>query len=362
MRTISARRTWIVALLLASTACTQEPAQIDLRGHQSYSRNGSAGVSPISFASNGVSPSSGNYASYSPSAGPGAAHSTVTQSSAAVQSIGVSDLGAPPGGSKTATAWGRPVAKPATPPAPAISSMPLKKTSAEPVTVAPSRAAEAVQSQALPSERVNPWTKKPRQEDASAPPSADQSLSISPKGKAAGGKEPLVSEMAPASEPKGGLSVESIVAGEDAPAPLIETKSRKPVASTGFMWPVGSKKITSNFGPKGKGRANDGIAIASAGGEPVWASADGEVVYVGNEIQGYGNMVLIKHAGNKSTTYAHLSRYTVDKYERVKQGDIIGYVGNSGNTKQSQLYFAIRDGKDAVDPMKYLNRNVASLR
>jgi len=127
-----------------------------------------------------------------------------------------------------------------------------------------------------------------------------------------------------------------------------------------FMWPVTSKKVISNFGPKGDGKVNDGINIAAGDGEPVWASADGEVVYVGNELQGYGNMVLIKHNADKTTAYAHMSRAVVDKYERVKQGDIIGYVGSTGNVREPQLHFAIRDGKDPVDPQKYLSRNVAS--
>jgi murein DD-endopeptidase MepM/ murein hydrolase activator NlpD len=105
---------------------------------------------------------------------------------------------------------------------------------------------------------------------------------------------------------------------------------------------------------------NDGINIASSEGEPVWAAADGEVVYVGNELQGYGNMVLIRHDGNRSTTYAHLNRATVDKYDRVKQGDIIGYVGSTGNVKQPQLHFAVREGKNPVDPRKYLARSLAS--
>ncbi len=146
------------------------------------------------------------------------------------------------------------------------------------------------------------------------------------------------------------------------PAPVTASVVQKaakaePIA---FMWPVSGKKVISAFGPKGGGKTNDGINIASSEGEPVWASADGEVVYVGNELQGYGNMVLIKHPGNKTTAYAHLSRAIVDKYDRVKQGDIIGYVGATGNVKEPQLHFAIRDGKDPVDPAKYLSRSVAS--
>lgn len=128
-----------------------------------------------------------------------------------------------------------------------------------------------------------------------------------------------------------------------------------------FIWPVNGHKILSSYGKKGKGQANDGINIAASEGEPVWAVADGEIVYVGDELSGYGNMVILKHAGRHTTTYAHLSQATVDKYDRVKQGDIIGYVGATGSVKSPQLYFAVRDGKESVDPKKYLGRNVAGL-
>lgn len=128
-----------------------------------------------------------------------------------------------------------------------------------------------------------------------------------------------------------------------------------------FIWPVSSKKVISSYGPKGSGKANDGINIASAKGEPVWAVAGGEIVFVGDELSGYGNMVLIKHADGYTTTYAHLNQATVEKYDRVKQGDIIGYVGSTGNVKNPQLYFAVRDGKQNVDPQEFLSRNVAGL-
>ncbi|MFW0777207.1 MAG: M23 family metallopeptidase [Rickettsiales bacterium] len=141
--------------------------------------------------------------------------------------------------------------------------------------------------------------------------------------------------------------------------PIQYAKPRK--SSSSYMWPINSRKVVSSFGPKGAGKANDGINIASAAGEPIWAAADGEVVHVGNKLAGYGNMVLIKHPGGKTTTYAHMGRATVNKYDRVKQGDIIGYVGSSGNVSKSQLHFAIHDGKKAVNPKKYLSTSVAGL-
>ena len=140
-----------------------------------------------------------------------------------------------------------------------------------------------------------------------------------------------------------------------APAPVaaLEPASGK----SDFTWPVNGKKVLSTFGQKSKGKVNDGINIAMNDGEPVWASADGEVAYVGNEVKGYGTTVIIKHADNKSTTYAHMMRANVDKYDRVKQGDIIGYVGDTGHVSQPQLHFAIRDGRQPVDPYKFLQKN-----
>ena len=126
----------------------------------------------------------------------------------------------------------------------------------------------------------------------------------------------------------------------------------KAAGATKYIWPVGSKEVASS---------KDGINIAAKEGEPVWAAADGEVVYADDKMKGYGNMVLVKHAGGKTTTYAHMARTSVDKYDRVKQGDIIGYVGKTGNVKKPQLYFSMKDGSKTVDPQKYLDRNVAGL-
>lgn len=147
---------------------------------------------------------------------------------------------------------------------------------------------------------------------------------------------------------------------ETPPAP-VAAASPAATAKAGYVWPVSSQKVISGFGPQGGGKANAGITIASPAGEPVWAVADGEVLYVGDELQGYGNMVLIRHGSGKTSSYAYLSRAAVDKYDRVKQGDIIGYVGNTGNAKKPQLYFAMRDGNTPIDPKKYLSTSVAGL-
>ena len=121
-----------------------------------------------------------------------------------------------------------------------------------------------------------------------------------------------------------------------------------------FIWPV-KGKIISKYGSNDPGFFNDGINIESVSGEDVKASRGGEIVYSGNEIPGYGNLILIKHSKNWITAYAHLQKIYKRKGTLVKKGESIGAIGNSGNVKIPQLHFEIRKGKEAVDPLKYLS-------
>ena len=121
-----------------------------------------------------------------------------------------------------------------------------------------------------------------------------------------------------------------------------------------FIWQV-EGKILSKYGSNNPGFFNDGINIESVSGKDVKASSAGEIVYSGNEIPGYGNLVLIKHSKNWITAYAHLNKIYKKKGALVKRGESIGAVGNSGNVKIPQLHFEIRKGKEAVDPLKYLS-------
>jgi murein DD-endopeptidase MepM/ murein hydrolase activator NlpD len=108
-----------------------------------------------------------------------------------------------------------------------------------------------------------------------------------------------------------------------------------------FAWPVRGE-LLSGFGAKPGGQKNDGMDIASSTGQPVMAAAAGEVVYAGNQVPGFGNLVLIKHDGGWVTAYAHLSRTEVKIKDHVGQGDEIGQVGTSGGVDQPQLHFEIR--------------------
>jgi len=126
-----------------------------------------------------------------------------------------------------------------------------------------------------------------------------------------------------------------------------------------FIWPVAGGKIISHFGPKSGGRSNDGINISVAEGEPIYAAGGGTVVYAANELKGYGNMVIIRHGDGWMTAYAHARSIAVKKGDSVKQGDIIGYVGQTGSVTSPQLHFAIRDGRTPVDPELYLPKTLA---
>lgn len=129
--------------------------------------------------------------------------------------------------------------------------------------------------------------------------------------------------------------------------------SRNLKKSNKFSWPVNGTVI-SEFGPKSRGLYNDGINIKAPLGTKVAAAEDGSVAYVGNELKGYGNLVIVKHAGGWITAYAHLSKISVKRGQQIKKNQQIAKVGSTGNVKSPQLYFGLRKGRDAVNPAKYL--------
>ena len=120
-----------------------------------------------------------------------------------------------------------------------------------------------------------------------------------------------------------------------------------------FIWPV-KGKLLSKYGKSKEGFYNDGINIDSKKGTKVMSSQAGKVIYCGNEIPGYGNLILIKHSKNWITAYAHLNEVFTEKGKKVNKGEIIGSVGNTGNVRSPQLHFEIRKGKESVNPLKLL--------
>ncbi len=117
-----------------------------------------------------------------------------------------------------------------------------------------------------------------------------------------------------------------------------------------FDWPV-QGRVIGTFGLSDAGRRNDGVNIAAPVGTPVRAAGDGEVVYRGSELEGYGNLLLIKHEDGFVTAYAHNDAMLVKKGDRVRKGQVIAKVGQTGSANEPQLHFEIRQNLKAIDPV-----------
>ena len=142
---------------------------------------------------------------------------------------------------------------------------------------------------------------------------------------------------------------------DDAPAAETPVKASEATgALPTFRWPVRGKVITA-YGAKANGKANDGINLAVPEGTPVKAAEDGVVAYSGNELKGYGNLVLVRHSNGYVTAYAHASELLVKRGDTIKRGQVIAKSGQSGEVGSPQLHFEIRKGSSPVDPLQFLN-------
>jgi murein DD-endopeptidase MepM/ murein hydrolase activator NlpD len=138
--------------------------------------------------------------------------------------------------------------------------------------------------------------------------------------------------------------------------PSDETPAPTPIkadATPTFRWPV-KGRVIAGFGPKPNGQQNDGINLAVPEGTPVKAAEDGVVAYAGNELKGYGNLVLIRHPNGYVTAYAHAKELLVKRGDPVKRGQVIANSGQTGNVDTPQLHFEVRKGPAPIDPMPLL--------
>jgi len=120
-----------------------------------------------------------------------------------------------------------------------------------------------------------------------------------------------------------------------------------------FRWPIRGRVI-ANFGAKVNGASNDGIDLAVPEGTPIRAADDGVVAYSGNELKGYGNLVLVRHANGFVTAYAHASELLVKRNDQVHKGQVIAKSGQTGTASTPQLHFEVRKNSAPVDPIQYL--------
>lgn len=170
----------------------------------------------------------------------------------------------------------------------------------------------------------------------------------SPPATATPPARPPATAAAPSATPPG--------AGRPLP-PRVETPP--PAEGGRFSWPL-LGRVVETFGPKPGFRQIDGIEIEAAEGTPFGAAAAGTVVYVGNELAGYGWLVLVDHGGDWLTAYAYASRIVVREGQRVTRGQTLGTVGTGGRARSPRLHFQVRRGTEPVDPARQLPRSSAT--
>ncbi len=137
-------------------------------------------------------------------------------------------------------------------------------------------------------------------------------------------------------------------------APVQTALKPLPPRAGRFLRPLAGPVVTG-FGPQPDGLHNDGINIAATRGAAVHSAEAGRVAYAGNELPGYGNLLLIRHRGGWVSAYAHNDRLLVARGDEVQRGQRIALVGSSGRVTTPQLHFELRRQGRAVDPAPHLD-------
>jgi murein DD-endopeptidase MepM/ murein hydrolase activator NlpD len=126
-----------------------------------------------------------------------------------------------------------------------------------------------------------------------------------------------------------------------------------------WRWPLDEIEISSPYGERGR-KFHQGVDLRAHIGTPVIAASEGEVVYVGTKIKGYGRMVVLKHRDGFYTVYAHHSKNRVKLNQRVQAGQVIALSGRSGHASGPHLHFELRRGAQSIDPEYALTRHLKS--
>lgn len=123
-----------------------------------------------------------------------------------------------------------------------------------------------------------------------------------------------------------------------------------------YRWPLDAGIISSDYGERW-GKMHKGIDIAAEAGEPVYAVAAGEVIYAGDGLTGYGNVVILRHDNKVTSLYAHNTELKVKVGNEVKQGDLIALLGSTGHSTGPHVHFEFREGDVALNPHTLLSRS-----
>jgi len=141
-------------------------------------------------------------------------------------------------------------------------------------------------------------------------------------------------------------------AAADSPFRRHSSAHHRAVATVPLLWPA-SGPVTSGFGSRGS-RMHDGIDIGAKLGSAVIAVAAGTVVYSDHRLSGYGNLIIIRHRKNLFTAYAHNQKNLVHQGDKVRAGQKIARIGDTGRSTGPHLHFEVRRGTTPVDPLLYL--------
>ena len=151
-----------------------------------------------------------------------------------------------------------------------------------------------------------------------------------------------------------------VIDGNAGAKPAAPAKKPKPfpVAKYGgqYRWPMTAGIVSSEFGPRW-GKTHQGIDIAADSGVPIRAAAAGEVIYSGSHITGYGNVVILRHDQQTTTTYAHNKALKVKKGQKVKAGQLVALLGSTGHSTGPHLHFEFRTDNTPVDPREKLPKS-----
>lgn len=188
---------------------------------------------------------------------------------------------------------------------------------------------------------------------ASAPPTRLEPPPPPPPPPPAPKSPPPAPAAAPAPPPEPEEAPPAAVESASPAAVAAIVQSHKPPTAPLFTWPVRGT-VVSTFGPAAGGTHNDGINISAPEGAEVDAAESGIVAYAGNELKGFGNLLLIKHADGWVTAYAHNKELLVAKGDHVRRGQAIAKVGATGGVTKPQLHFELRQKTTAVDPLDHL--------
>jgi murein DD-endopeptidase MepM/ murein hydrolase activator NlpD len=254
--------------------------------------------------------------------------------------------------------------------------IPVYNASAEPSGAKPKKAAAADDADAAPARRAK--AKAANEETADAAPKAKSKAKTDaredkvaaktadkPTTKVAdkSGDKPAAKPVAPQSTAKNDVDSQTTTAKKSQPdvtptasvkpadtaAPMTSAEADAAGVAPEFRWPARGR-IIEGF----KVGGNDGINIAVPEGTSVRAAESGVVAYAGDELKGYGNLVLIRHPNGFVTAYANNGELDVKRGDTVKRGQIIAKSGQSGNVNSPQLHFELRKGSTPVDPTSYL--------